>query len=396
VKRILFVDDEERVLDGLRRSLRSKRQVWELSFATSAAAAIDELGRGPFDVVVSDMRMPSMDGAEFLRRVELLQPQAARIVLSGQMEESAAMRAATVAHRFLTKPCEPAALEAAICRTLDLRDLLGSEDLRRCLGGMVTLPSLPAACLALNRVLSDKNGSIAQVCAIIEESVGMSAKVLQLVNSAFFGASRRVTDVQQAVSYLGMNTIRNLVLAESLFTAFGSNQLVDAEREQQHSLLASRIARQLLPDAKLAQVAATAALLHDAGSLALAHRLGEQQRQNVEQARQRGVPLHVVERECFGVTHAEVGAYLLGLWALPHDVLEAVAGHHAPFDADVRTLDVTAAVRIAVALAAEILLEPELRELHCEPVCDDVLARFGLTAKAAQLRAEATALRNAP
>ena len=242
MKRILFVDDESRVLDGLKRSLRSKRDVWEIAFAASGTAAIEELQRGQFDVVVSDMRMPNMDGAEFLHRVAAIQPQAARIVLSGQMEEDAATRAATVAHRFLNKPCEPAALEAAIARTLDLRDLLGSEELRLCVGGMVTLPSLPTACVALNRVLGDKNRSIADVSAIVEADVGMAAKVLQLVNSAFFGASRRVSDVQQAVSYLGMNTIRNLVMVQSLFRELGGSDLVNAELEQQHCLLASRIA----------------------------------------------------------------------------------------------------------------------------------------------------------
>ncbi|HEY2407483.1 MAG TPA: response regulator [Polyangiaceae bacterium] len=388
MKRILFVDDEARVLDGLKRSLRGKRQVWELVFATSGAAAIEELERGVFDVVVSDMRMPSMDGAELLHRVETLQPQAARIVLSGQMEESAATRAANVAHRFLTKPCEPSALENAIARTLDLRELLGSEQLRQCVGGMVTLPSLPTACLALNRVLADKNGSIGQVCAIIEEDVGMAAKVLQLVNSAFFGASRRVTDVQQAVSYLGMNTIRNLVLSQSLFRAFGPSNLLDLEVEQKHALFAARIVKQLTNDSKFVQVATTAALLHDAGMLALASRLPEQLNTHIAEATRRCVPLHVVEREQLGVTHAEVGAYLLGLWALPHDVLEAVATHHAAWS-DEPVLDVSGVVRVAVALAAELTMSAEQLALHCAPLSPQLIGQLGLDEQVAMIRAQA-------
>jgi HD-like signal output (HDOD) protein/ActR/RegA family two-component response regulator len=385
LKRILFVDDEPRVLDGLRRSLRAKRKQWDLVFAANGAAALEELGRGPFDIIVSDMRMPGMDGAEVLLRAATLQPEAARIVLSGQTEESAATRAATVAHRFLTKPCEPEVLEATITRTLELRALLGSEQLRQLVGGMAALPSLPSACVALNRALAKEDGSLADVCSIVEQDVAMSVKVLQLVNSAFFGVSRRITSVEHAVSYLGMNTIKNLVLAHSLFAEFGGN-LANAERQQAQSLLASRIVRLLLQDRQRAQVAATAALLHDAGSLALASRLPKEHKDIVETANKDAVPIHLVERERFGVSHAEVGAYLLALWGLPHDVIEAVAAHHAEWDS-FGELDVSCAVRASIALAAELTGANEPAAGADLPP-DDAVGRLGLAEKMARVRRE--------
>jgi len=386
LKRILFVDDEPRVLDGLRRSLRTKRKQWELVFANSGAAALEELGRGTFDIIVSDMRMPGMDGAEVLLRAASLQPEAARIVLSGQTEESAATRAATVAHRFLTKPCEPELLEATITRTLELKALLGSEQLRQLIGGMAALPSLPSACIALNRALANEDGSLADVCAIIEQDVAMAVKVLQLVNSAFFGVSRRITSVERAVSYLGMNTIKNLVLAHSLFAEFGGSSLANAERQQAQSLLASRIVRLLLSDRQQAQVAGTAALLHDAGSLALASRLPKEHKSNVETAKRDAVPLYLVERASFGVSHAEVGAYLLGLWGLPHDVIEAVAAHHADWDT-FNELDVSAAVRLSIALAGELTGASNPADGADLPP-DHVIARLGLADKMARVRSE--------
>lgn len=386
LKRILFVDDEPRVLDGLRRSLRGKRKQWDLVFADSGAAALEELGRASFDVVVSDMRMPGMDGADVLLRAASLQPEAARIVLSGQTEEAAATRAATIAHRFLTKPCEPEVLEATLTRTLELRALLGSEELRQLVGGMATLPSLPSACVALNRALAKENGSLSDVCAIIEQDVAMAVKVLQLVNSAFFGVSRRITSVEHAVSYLGMNTIKNLVLAHSLFAEFGGANLAGAERQQAQSLLASRIVRLLLTDRQRAQVAGTAALLHDAGSLALASRLPKEHKENVEIANTSHVPIHLVERERFGVTHAEVGAYLLGLWGLPHDVIEAVAAHHADWS-QLHELDASAVVRVSIALAAELTGE-DSRAKGAELPPPDVVERLGLEDKLARVRRE--------
>jgi HD-like signal output (HDOD) protein len=214
----------------------------------------------------------------------------------------------------------------------------------------------------------------------------MAVKVLQLVNSAFFGVSRRITSVDRAVSYLGMNTIKNLVLAHSLFAEFGGSSLANAERQQAQSLLASRIVRLLLSNRQEAQVAGTAALLHDAGSLALASRLPKEHKANVETAKRDAVPLHLVERASLGVSHAEVGAYLLGLWGLPHDVIEAVAAHHADWDT-FSELDVCAAVRLSIALAGELTGAKNPADGADLPP-DDVIVRLGLADKMAHVRRE--------
>lgn len=381
--RILFVDDEARVLDGLRQSLRSKRKIWEVAFANSGPLGLAELERGEFDVVISDMRMPGMDGAEFLSAVAARQPRAARIILSGQMDESAAARAAGVAHRFLAKPCDSQVLVEAITRTLALGQLLASERLRECIGGMPGLPSLPRVCVLLNQALADKNGSLKRVTQIIEQDTGVAAKVLQLVNSSFFGMSRKSMSVTQAVSYLGVNTLRNLVLANSLFTELGSGDVEFLEREQDNSLLVGSVAGQLLSNPEQVEIAVTAGLLHDAGKLAIACRLPDEYRANVTWARAQGMEVYQVERERLGVTHAGVGAYLLGLWGLPNEVIDAVAAHHDPWE-NLQTLDASAAVRIANELARA--LERSRSRPGTEPdVPPEVLERLGLTERVAQV-----------
>jgi HD-like signal output (HDOD) protein/ActR/RegA family two-component response regulator len=383
--RLLFVDDEPRVLDGLRQSLRGKRKVWDMVFASGGAAALQELERGPFDVVVSDMRMPGMDGATVLAKVASQQPQAVRMILSGQMEEASAARAAAVAHRFLAKPCDSETLVDTITRALELRALLSSDRMRECVGGMNKLPSIPRACELLNRALQQENAPLSSVIGIIQQDVAMSAKVLQLVNSAFFGMSRKISSLEQAVSYLGVSTLRGLVLANSLFDQLSGDDPERIEREQRYCTVVARFAQMLMGAGPAADTAFTAGLLHNVGGLALNCRLPEEATANTAHARARGIPLHEAELERLGVTHAGIGAYLLGLWGLPQEVIDAVAAHHAPW-ASFRTLDANLGVRLADAL-----VESELG-LAPEPVSAaipaEVVQRFGLELQVQKLRAE--------
>ena len=381
---ILFVDDEPRILDGLRQSLRAKRKVWSMVFAESGALALEHLKQVSFDIIVSDMRMPVMDGAEFLSRAAVVQPQAARIVLSGQMDEASTTRAATVAHRFLAKPCDHEVLEATIESTLRLESLLNSARIRSCVSGMAKLPSLPKACVALNQTLKNDRTPVEAVVRIIESDMGMASKVLQLVNSSFFGLNRTIASITQAVSYLGLNTLRHLVFAESMFQEFRGTDLPSFEREQSRLLLCARIARELLTDKAMRETAATVALLHDVGSLVLADRLADEHRDIRALAVGRGIPLYQAESECLGTTHAEIGAYLLGLWGLPHDVIEPVACHHAPWKT-VESLDVGASVRIADALATSLQSGEQEASLHFAPPPPELLDRLGVTELLARL-----------
>ena len=106
-KRLLFVDDEAMVLSGLRRALHGMRAEWDMHFVDGAEAALKILDEMPFDVVVSDMRMPKMDGAQLLERVKMRHPDVIRMVLSGQSSRAAVLRSLAPAHQFLSKPCDP-------------------------------------------------------------------------------------------------------------------------------------------------------------------------------------------------------------------------------------------------------------------------------------------------
>jgi putative nucleotidyltransferase with HDIG domain len=387
VNRIVFVDDEPRVLEGLRLSLRRKRSVWAMQFVEGGAAALVEIARELPQVVVTDMRMPGMDGAELLARVALIAPQATRIILSGQMEEDAAARAVSVAHRFITKPCDTLVLERMIERALESRTWLASDFLRERLGGLEALPSLPRAYRELAEALRDPRVSIDTVTAIVQKDTAMGAKVLQLINSSFFGLPRDIVGIGHAVGYLGVNTMKNLVLVHCVFHELVSDPQA-LERQQAHSLACARIARKLFTDKRAGELAETAALLHDVGKLVLESRLPLEYAENAQAAKREGLPLEVIERMRFSVTHAEVGAYMLGLWGLPQEIIEAVGKHHAPWSA-LTTFDTTVAVRFADALAGPLFAAGDDPTEKVEAIPSDVIERLGLGPQIARLEREA-------
>jgi len=355
VKRILFVDDESKILDGIRRMLYADRQRWEMQFAVGPEAALKACESGGFDVVISDMRMPEMDGATLLTKIRDLYPSTARIILSGYSEPELATRALPVAHRFLSKPCNAVDLKATIERTCTLQDLLSNSELRQIVGEVAKLPSLSVTYTSLNRAVNDPNSSIGNVSKIIEQDMAMSAKVLQLANSAFFGLAKEVTNISHAVSYLGMQTIKNLVLTAEVFSVFvpdGKTPL-DCDLLQKHAHRTAAIVAKLPLDAKSREVAIVASLLHDVGQLFLASKMPQKLSAAFDLAKQRGCELFEAEEELLGSSHAEIGAYLLGLWGIPHLAVEAIAHHHRPTRIVHSGLDSAAAVYVAHVLAHE-------------------------------------------
>ena len=357
--KVLFVDDEPLILDGLRRILRPLRKEWDMTFVNCGEEALQVLEGGSFHVIVTDMRMPGMDGAQLLERVKDRFPEVIRLVLSGYFEREAAMRAAPVAHRFLAKPCEPKELREAIGSCWSLMSEMGDDDARRVVGMVGRLPSMPGHCSALMQALSNPDTALHQISGIVERDVALAAKVLQLVNSAFFGRSQQITNVPAAVSYLGLEVLKNLVLSAEIFQMFDARKGVPGfsmEGFQQHCSLAARIASRL-PVAEPHRAAAVlAALLHDNGLLVLASHMPGQFGQAVSVSVMQDRPVYQIEQEMIGIGHGQVGAYLLGLWGLPRAIVDAVRRHHEPLaDPSSRNaLDVVSAVQIADRLAQEL------------------------------------------
>jgi len=314
-----------------------------MSFAAGGPAALEEVRTSPFDVVVTDMRMPIIDGAELLRRTKELQPRAVRVVLSGQTDAETAMRTVFTAHQFLAKPCDIEKLRSVVKRACDLNSLVTADELRALAGDVSVLPAAPRTYLAISQALANPASGISDVACVVEREPALCAKVLQVVNSAFFGLPRAVSSITQATNYLGTLALRNLALAMETVAAISRAQLPLSNQQlldfQTNSLFVGLLGRRWFAgDRRKADEAFVAGMLRDMGHLVL--------------AAQGGV---VAGRpDC----HGALSAYLLGLWGLPHNVLEPVAFHEHPEHVEHDALEVVDVVHLADRIAAELAPSP--------------------------------------
>jgi len=354
MKRILFVDDDLRFLDALSVGMIPRAARWNMTFVESGARAIQELERSPQDVLVADVRMPAMDGAQLLRTVREQWPDTVRIVLSGGADLGDVIRLLPVAHQYLSKPCPAKQLEEVIERSLGVKAILSKQELRALMGSTDQLPAQPRVFTRLQVAMANEKISAREVSRIIRADAMVTAKVLQIVNSAFFGPARRVTSIEQAVMYLGFPAVRNLAMCAEVFAHRPSSRTVaplSLERLQQHANRVAAVVHTLTAGTPLDDDAVLAALLHDIGYWVLVQERPRELEKALELAIAERIPMHEAEMRVLGASHAEVGAYLLGLWGLPYPIVEAVARHHAPQSVRIGKFDVLAALTVAMALS---------------------------------------------
>jgi len=331
MKRVLFVDDEAAILDGLRARLHRATE-WEMVFALGADKALQELERHPFDVVVTDVRMPHMDGRELLQAVSSRWPETVRMVLSGYSEQQQAMNLVPFAHQFVTKPCESQQLRNRIERALQLHDFLRKPELRAAVGRVRSLPAMPRTYALLKTAMANEGSCVADIAKIVAADTVIAAKVLQMVNSAFFRLARRITNIEQAVGYLGFATVRNLVLSVEVFSQWSNapSLVIELEKLQLHVQRVTTAAAALTAGTPIVDDTLLAALLHDIGYWVLIQEFPREFQLARQMSAAEGIALRVAETKIIGASHSEIGAYLLGLWGLPYSVVEAVAHHSEP------------------------------------------------------------------
>ena len=358
MRKVLFVDDDPNIVRGLKRMLHGMRHEWRVECAVSGAEALDRIAAEPFDVIVSDMKMAGMDGAELLARVREIHPDSVRIVLSGHSERTAILKSLGPSHQYLAKPCDADTLKQTLGRAFALRQVPANEEMRRRVSQIDFLPGLDAPHRRLVEELASPSPRLPAVARILDQDIGMAANILRITNSAYFGHFRPVQEVARAVTCLGLETIADL-LRVPVFRPRRSpkedpllhDRLTRRSRAIAHH--AREIARLEGADEQTTASAVQAGMLHAVGRLLLATIDPDGFERTARGAAQRGVSLHEVQKEAYGATEAGLGAYLIGLWGLPSAVVEAVAFQADPTGSPVRPVGALTFLHAARALASE-------------------------------------------
>lgn len=327
--RILFVDDEPEILGGLQRLLRRYRDSWEMVFVDSAEEALRSMAVEPFDVVVSDMRMPGMDGAKLLGSVRSMYPATVRIILSGFADPASMTRVAPLAHQILAKPVDSEMLIAAISRAASVKDRISDDGIRAAVGDLSALPSPSATTTRLHRLLAEPVVDTQQVAELIRSDIAASTKLLQMSNSAFYGLPRVLTDAGEAVRYLGLPAVRDVLVSCEVMRALGSTdpeicQLI--ERIQTRATRRADLALALAAGRSAVGAGPSetwgAAFLAEVGTLAAVVAGCADARTVIDQWE---VPVGGIPATPTGTAYAAIGGYLLATWGLPFELVEAVA-----------------------------------------------------------------------
>ncbi|MEW8381263.1 MAG: response regulator, partial [Candidatus Thiodiazotropha taylori] len=337
---------------------------------------------------ITDMRMPGMDGAQLLDAIAQHHPHVVRIVLSGQSDQETVMKTVGPAHQYLNKPCEVEVLKATLVRAFSLRDLLGQSELKSLISGMRALPSLPTIYNELVSLIQDPNAAVADIGRLIAKDPAMTVKTLQLVNSAFFGLGRHISNPVDAASLLGMEILKPLVLSIGIFQQFEEEKLATKDfsldslwnHSMQVGSLAKQIANQEGMDKTAIEDCLLAGMLHDIGKLILALNLPERYSELDSALAEKQQPRSTTELEIFGTTHGAVGAYLLGLWGLPESVVEAVAMHNQPELQAEKVFSPLTIVHVANALIHELATEAHTTS----PLDRDYLQKIGVLEQLSQ------------
>ena len=377
---ILFVDDEENMLRGLMRMMRTKRDEWDAIFAHGGNQALSILDERDVDVVISDMHMPGMDGADLFRRIKDGYPETVRIVLSGYAEKEAILKTIGPSHQYLAKPCDQDLLIGTIQRSLKLRSLLGSSDLRRLVLDMSHVPTLPDAFNEILRELDNEYASAESFAEKVAQDVGVATYLMKLTNSAYFGLPIPAKSPIQAINFLGFENVKATFLMGGIFDQLSPKSFAAkiatslSRRSIKLGLLARTIASSNGSNQHEQEQAYCAGLVAHIGTLLLVANWPEKFRSAINLIYQHKVSISEAENQVFDGNHGSVGAYLLGLWGFNDPIVEAVAYHHNPSDCNAKTPNILLAVHVAQHLLRA-HRNTELEESQIEQSLDEEFVR---------------------
>ncbi len=371
-KNILFVDDNQNIINGIKRALRRERNNWVLFFACSAEDALELMAYTPIDLIVTDMMMPNMPGDQLLMQVAEQYPATIRFILSGYANETVLKKAMKVAHQYLSKPCDITLLKETIFQVFKIQSCINNPHIIDSIGDISQLPSLPTIYQQLKLEVAKDNSTSDSIAKIFSHDIAFSAKLLQIVNSPYFGLKQKISNLSQAVNLIGVQQLTDLVLSTFIKESFLTNNL-------KHTYILECISANSIRVAVLAKKISLAegqgedrpdqaflgALLHNMGLLIFMSKLPDKFNTLLEELKQTDTSIIKLEKQIFGFTRAEVAAYILGLWRIPPRVIESILLQFNPNETEYDGINALTAVHVATALLKPPGIQESTRLFEC-------------------------------
>mgnify|MGYP001100240485 CR=1 FL=1 len=357
MKKILIVDDEVQILKSLARLFVDTD--YAVVIADSGSLGLEKLEEDEFDLVISDMRMPKMDGYTFLSQVKAKYPKVLRIILSGYADEKIVFKALqnNIAKLYLYKPWNNETFLSMIKQLFETEALLLEKNLLEVFNNSGELPSLRVSYMKIINLI-ENDADFPEITKEIERDISIASKLLHIVNSAFYGL--RTGSVKQACVFIGVKNIRSLVLSTSIIDSFGEDKRIEPHitKEWNFAFLTNRILTciyERILGKKIPDEANSAGLLHNIGTVFMLSQFKEEYLALMMDSLTDGRDLEEIERQKYNVSHQEIGAYLLSWWELPYPIIEGALYHHNPLDERIVNKEIVAAIHLSQYTAREII-----------------------------------------
>ncbi len=379
MRSILLVDDEKKILSSLSRAFFDTD--YDIYTANSGEEALELLETQEVDLIISDMRMPVMDGYELLSQVKEKYPRIIRVIMSGYAEEQTIIQALVrnIGKIYILKPWVNEEVLKYVEQLFITEDMLRSKELLSLINNIDELPTIAESYQKILSLLSS-DVSVKEIADEIGKDFAISSKLLQIVNSAFFGV--KTGSIQQVAVYLGLQNIRHLILSTSILNSMSNFQMNESEYKMlwDHAFRTNTILSFLyenLLHKKLPETSISAGLLHNIG-WAIINQLPKNGLNSLAQkAKEENLSIVDLEMEMFQISHQEIGAYLLNWWELPFPIVEAALYHHAPLNENILHPELVCCVHIAQKYAWNWIGQQEYT-----PFFPETFARIGVTQEA--------------
>ncbi len=377
MKTILIVDDELQILKSLRRLFLDAD--YDLICVQSGEAALEALFENPVDLIISDMRMPEMDGLELLSRVKKDYPGVIRIILSAASDEKPILKSIQkgIAMIYIMKPWSNNDILRTVDRIFETESLLNNGNLLKEFNNISELPTLKSS---YRRIvdMTENDADLGDITAAIELDQSIATKILHIANSAYFGV--KTGSVKQAVLFLGFNNLRSVIVSTSFFDSMRipADSMDFARQLQNHAYLTNKIMHQIFKQhlhKEVPEQASAAGLLHNIGMIFMLSHFGEKFGSVIKNSGGEG-DLVSLEKGEFPVSHAEAGGFLLRWWEIPYPIVEAALYCHQPMNESVIYPELVSTVHIAQKYASDYM--------RMDPLCvfqEETFQKIGLDRK---------------